>query len=582
MAKLSHIILCGAASTSRVGKTDEIVRLNLDGEEPNVDLEIVDISRPLSNNVPDVLADLAEIASYVYCADQAVTRGGEGVDAFGKNWRRRFSFHVPVRALHIWSLPEVAACLEATLSFLSDDEYSFHFVERRNASPMQRYLKLIDDESVRSEIDEVLLFSGGLDSLAGAVQEVVRDKKRVALVSHRSNPKISSRQVKLVDALREFCSHNQPRHIPVWVHKRESSSREYTQRSRSFLYASLAFVVARMLGLDRIRFYENGVVSLNLPISEQAVGARATRTTHPQTLSGFAKLFTLLIQRPFAVENPFLWHTRTEVVNLIGDAGCGELIGHSVSCVHTHEQTADKPHCGRCSQCVGRRFATLASKYADKDPSTIYKVDLLEGAREADKDRTLVESFIRTATDMTHMSDLAIMDHYGEVSRVLRHISFLTSDQVAEKVVSRHKKHAGEVTRVMHNAIGTYAPEILEGRLSPSCAIILSLPSTYKTVERRKSPKDPLVLESDSRQRNAAASSRSQYSDTDDKIFKLIGELKFRNLTNDSIQRQFLPRIRKLLNKRPSPDAVRACLNRIRRYWKLPMSDQISDNPVSE
>src|SRR6185437_8026152 len=99
---------------------------------------------------------------------------------------------------------------------------------------------------------------------------------------------------------------------------------------------------------------------------------------------GLEKLFTLMIDKPFAVENPFLWHTRAEIVNLIGDAGCGELIQNSVSCMHTHEQTSDKSHCGRCSQCVGRRFATLASRYAADDPAEIYKVDLLKGERDAD------------------------------------------------------------------------------------------------------------------------------------------------------------------------------------------------------
>jgi hypothetical protein len=72
----------------------------------------------------------------------------------------------------------------------------------------------------------------------------------------------------------------------------EDLNREYTQRSRSFLYAALGATVAAMVGRDRIRFYENGVVSLNLPVSAQAIGARATRTTHPRVLNGFAELFT--------------------------------------------------------------------------------------------------------------------------------------------------------------------------------------------------------------------------------------------------------------------------------------------------
>ena len=46
-------------------------------------------------------------------------------------------------------------------------------------------------------------------------------------------------------------------------------------------------VTARLFGLDRITFFENGIVSLNLPPLAQVVGARATRTTHPQVLGRF-------------------------------------------------------------------------------------------------------------------------------------------------------------------------------------------------------------------------------------------------------------------------------------------------------
>ncbi|MGA8025786.1 MAG: hypothetical protein WB992_01485, partial [Bryobacteraceae bacterium] len=288
MAKPNVVVVCGGAPTPRTKKSDNIIRLNLTGQDANVELEIIDISRRLSYAVPDALTDLVEVATYVYCADQAVKRGGEGVDDFGKNWRRRFSFHIPVRQQRIWSLPEVTQCLEATLSFLSEDEYSFQFTQKTDAVMLQQYLKYTDaGDSNSSEIDEVLLFSGGLDSLAGAVLETVQQQKRVAWVSHRSNPKISSRQKRLVEGLRAICNLNPPLHVPIWAHQRGSGGREYTQRSRSFLYACMAFAVSRVFGLNRSRFYENGVVSLNLPISEQVVGTRATRTTHPQTLGNF-------------------------------------------------------------------------------------------------------------------------------------------------------------------------------------------------------------------------------------------------------------------------------------------------------
>ena len=119
MAKPNHIIVCGGAPAPRGVPPDQIVRLDLGGDEPSVDLEIADISRRLSSDVPDVLTDLIEIASYVYCADQAVTRGGEGVLAFGAHWRRNFIFHIPVLMPSMWSSLSVLDVLQKTLAILS-------------------------------------------------------------------------------------------------------------------------------------------------------------------------------------------------------------------------------------------------------------------------------------------------------------------------------------------------------------------------------------------------------------------------------------------------------------------------------
>jgi hypothetical protein len=69
-----RLVLCGVAK--RAG-TESILRLALDGRSQNVMLKLEDISKRLVRNVPDLLIDLIEIASYVYCADQATSRGGD-------------------------------------------------------------------------------------------------------------------------------------------------------------------------------------------------------------------------------------------------------------------------------------------------------------------------------------------------------------------------------------------------------------------------------------------------------------------------------------------------------------------------
>ena len=53
--------------------------------------------------------------------------------------------------------------------------------------------------------------------------------------------------------------------------------RKSTHRARSFLFASLGAVTARLFDLDRIKFFENGIVSLNLPLVAQVVGGPGDR-----------------------------------------------------------------------------------------------------------------------------------------------------------------------------------------------------------------------------------------------------------------------------------------------------------------
>jgi hypothetical protein len=79
------------------------------------------------------------------------------------------------------------------------------------------------------------------------------------------------------------------------------------------LYAALACAVARLFGKGQVRFFENGILSINLPISEQVVGSRATRTTHPLVLERFREFFSAAVGKPIEVENPFIWKTKAEV-----------------------------------------------------------------------------------------------------------------------------------------------------------------------------------------------------------------------------------------------------------------------------
>ena len=470
-------ILCGDVSYGDLPfGGDKPLCLHLWGPSANISLRISDIPEHLLQDIPPHFRDLIEIATFVYCADQAVVRGGDGTQNFGANWRRKLFFRIPVRNPDLWNSPALKERLIETLSFLSEDEYYFDFVMLEAQPSTQTQF---DFETTPAE--EVVLFSGGLDSLGGAIQEAVVNKRNVVLVTHKSTQKLARRHAKLKELLKQHAD-SHLLHIPGSINKAKSLGREYTQRSRSFLYLALGSTVAQMVGLSRVRFYENGIVSFNLPPSPQVVGARATRTTHPRVMDGFVGILSTLAGKQFVVENPFLWKTKTDVVKMIEDAGCADMIKFTTSCAHTWETTKLHTHCGTCSQCIDRRFAVLSAGVEAHDPAEAYGVDLLVGERPAhdsrdskqkiSDSRTMLATYVEMASDICEMTPIDFFGRYGEAARVLRHVDE-SADSAALKVYELHKRHAKEVADVIERSIAKFAPAIRKRELPESCLLRL-------------------------------------------------------------------------------------------------------------
>jgi 7-cyano-7-deazaguanine synthase in queuosine biosynthesis len=469
-----HLVLCGGLQRARVSGANTH-RLNLTQPGQNIVLRITDIVRTLVTNLPDVLIDLLELAAYVYCADGMVPRGGTTMAQMGRHWRRKFRFVMPVRLPELWSSAAVSQVLIETLSFLSDDFYEFEFQLMLDPPGFQSYLDLSGGEPHGFRPDEIVLFSGGLDSLAGVIQELTEHERCVALVSHRSAPKIASRQIELVEALRQRFGRHRLLYVPVWVKKDQAVGKEFTHRSRSFLYTALGFVVSRLFGPSRVRIFENGIVSLNLPLIPHVLGARASRTTHPQVISGFSRLFSALVPESFTVQNPFLWKTKSEILRMIAEHGCAEFISQTVSCARVREMTVLHTHCGVCSQCVDRRFAVLAAGLETHDPETSYKIDLLVGALPAGEARTMVEAYVRAASEIERMNDVAFFSRFGEASRAVRFLPEGAND-AGRKIYDLYKRHAIEVCGVVDNGIRENASALRAHTLPAGSLLVLALP----------------------------------------------------------------------------------------------------------
>ncbi len=224
-----HEIRCRLSRDDR-RSSEDCLSFKIAGQGHEIKLKIHELSETLVRNPPAVISDLVEIASFVYGADSAIPRGGLMDQALGKLWRRRMHFEIPVREMDLWNSAAVKNSLVETLGFLSDDDYAFTFTRNESPRRFDGYLEFGRDESFHA--DEVILFSGGLDSLAGALEELISHRQSVALVSHRSSTKISRVQKLLVGKLKNIAGSGRILHVPVTAQLKTGSNKESTHRTR--------------------------------------------------------------------------------------------------------------------------------------------------------------------------------------------------------------------------------------------------------------------------------------------------------------------------------------------------------------
>ena len=448
-----------------------MLHLKLSGRDANIALKVEDIGRRMVANMPDLLTDLLEVATYVYCADQLIARGGDAMQALGTKWRRKFHFIVAVREPDRWRPPAVSETLARLLSFMSDDEYTFRFERAASPVPGDSYFDFADKPDFVFKADEVVMFSGGLDSLSGAAAKLANTTARLLLVSHQSSPKMAERQRYLAtELLRRFPG--RVFHVPVQITKRNERAVETTQRSRSFLFASIATVLGYLAKQLRLRFYENGVISFNLPIATQVVGARATRSTHPRVMHELQIFLSALLQNEIELQNPYIWKTKSEVVSALAEAGHVDLLRHAVSCSHVHGMTRLKTHCGRCSQCLDRRFATLAAGLGEEDPEEMYEVDLHTGPREEGVDRTMAKTLSGMLAKILRLTELGFVGRFGgHVVRASAGFPDLPADQVMQNAISLHQRHGQAVLSGLEAGFKTHARALAEGSLPETCLL---------------------------------------------------------------------------------------------------------------
>lgn len=314
--------------------------------------------------------DLLVLAAHVYAADTRISRATESQDT----WTREIRLVVPVTDPGRWKA--VGPLLKRILDFLTGDRWTLGF--RSRPAKLEMIVPPMPAQLVGSAFDVVSLFSGGLDSLIGAIN-ILEAGGSPLFVSHAGEGAVSSSQEQCFEGLKTHYKRSNFERLRVWMNFDNDLVKgvesENTTRARSFLFFALGVFVGSGLGNSFVlKVPENGLIALNVPLDQLRLGALSTRTTHPFYISRWNDLIASL-GIAGRIENPYWDKTKGEMVR-----GCAnrrllnQLIPHSVSCsspAKARWQGRGAGHCGYCLPCLIRRAALGPS-----DPTTYTVSDL--------------------------------------------------------------------------------------------------------------------------------------------------------------------------------------------------------------
>jgi hypothetical protein len=349
-----------------------------------IDLSGVDKSIGIRNNLLSVFdsygfypsenaTDLLKLAMGVYSADKNADR----MKAFNK-WSRYFHLYQPVNNLDLWN--GVKEKIEMTLDFLTGDHWEIHF---RKSEERQ----LLDTKQVQTKFPNlsssqkaIALISGGLDSFAGAIELLETIPENVIFVSHYGRGGVTkTAQDRIYSLLSRhysdrFCS------LQFFIQPAEGvmGESESSQRSRSFLFLSLGVAVSSAsINKVPLNIFENGLLSLNVPLAANRGGGLSTRTTHPYFLLMYQSILDSL-GITSSIMTPFRFLTKGEMLISTKNAGVlNEGIKLTHSCSHNtyvrFKSRSFDDHCGYCLPCIIRRAATSHASLEDVN----YVVDVV-------------------------------------------------------------------------------------------------------------------------------------------------------------------------------------------------------------
>lgn len=314
--------------------------------------------------MPEAL-DLFYISLSVFYADRKIARA-----ASLDNWTRQFKIYMPVLCIDKWN--SIKETLTEMLNYLTGDIWSFEFRERGYSNNERTYQKNKHyfRKSVRTiDTEDFCMLSGGLDSYIGAIDLLKEGKHPIFVGNYNGGKGVCLYQNEVIMSLRQHFQY--PKEYFYQYYAAPLSGVENTTRSRSFMFFSHAILLASGMRHEvRLCIPENGVISLNIPLTIHRCGSLSTRTTHPYYMNRLREILKQL-EIPVILYNPYQFATKGEMISACKDLDfLKATYSLTMSCSHPDQERwkgAHKPcHCGTCLPCTIRRAAIYRAGLSDE------------------------------------------------------------------------------------------------------------------------------------------------------------------------------------------------------------------------
>lgn len=303
--------------------------------------------------------DLLYISYSIFIADRLCSRS-----TASDEWSRDFTLYIPVLS-DKWELNK--GLLKDMLDFLSGDHWNIEF-RKREYSEIEKKSKIRWEKAVtKSDVEikdyqTICMFSGGLDSFIGSI-DLLEDKYdgSILFVSHYGGGKGTKEyQDYLISRFRN--EYGNAGFDFLQYHASVVHGIEDTTRTRSFMFFSHAIALATAMSGDiKLIIPENGLISLNIPMTYSRIGTSSTRTTHPYYMYLFRQLLKN-IGIDITIENPYQFKTKGEMLmECRNQEFLKANVSHTMSCSHPDigrmRGEKETMHCGHCLPCVVRQSA---------------------------------------------------------------------------------------------------------------------------------------------------------------------------------------------------------------------------------